>query len=80
MLIDVLIDVLIHGWQVALQLLFSIPGITIALLDAATEFFLQKSIVTAIRPGRKTRFVEFCAPILNTIYCCTTTPIICLET
>ncbi|MEG3972243.1 hypothetical protein QUA00_32165 [Microcoleus sp. T2B6] len=42
MLIDVLIDVLIHGWQVALQLLFSIPGITIALLDAETEFFYKK--------------------------------------
>ncbi|MEG4573012.1 hypothetical protein QUA56_09990 [Microcoleus sp. N3A4] len=37
-----LIDVLIDRWHVAVQLLFSIPGITIALWDAKTGFFYKK--------------------------------------
>ncbi|MBD0394378.1 MAG: hypothetical protein ICV52_11115 [Microcoleus sp. C1-bin4] len=42
MLIDVLIDELIDCCHVAVQLLFSIPGITIVLWDAETEFFYKK--------------------------------------
>ncbi|WP_445244026.1 hypothetical protein [Microcoleus sp. OTE_8_concoct_300] len=42
MLIDVLIDELIDCCHVAVQLLFSIPGITIAFLDAETGFFYKK--------------------------------------
>jgi hypothetical protein len=41
-LIDVLIDELIDCCHVAVQLLFSIPGITIALVDAETGFFYKK--------------------------------------
>jgi hypothetical protein len=41
-LIDELIDELIDGCHVAVQLLFSIPGITIALWDAETRFFYKK--------------------------------------
>jgi hypothetical protein len=79
-LIDEIIDQIMDCSHVAVQLLFSIPGITIARPRRRNRIFLQKTIVPAIRPGIKTRFVEFSAPVLNTIYCCTTTPLICLET
>ena len=58
-LIDELIDELIDCCHVAVQLLFSIPGITIAQRWRRNRIFLQKTIVPAIRPGRKTQFVEF---------------------
>jgi hypothetical protein len=41
-LIDEIIDEIIDCSHVAVQLLFSIPGITIALWDAETGFFYKK--------------------------------------
>ncbi|MEG3959262.1 hypothetical protein [Microcoleus sp. herbarium2] len=57
-LIDELIDDLIDCSHVAVQLLFSIPGITIALFDAETGFFYKKLSFQPSAPVEKPDFLS----------------------
>ncbi|UNU25623.1 hypothetical protein [Microcoleus vaginatus] len=57
-----LIDLLIDSWHVAVQFLFSIPGITIALLDAETDFFYKKVSLQPSTPVKKPGLLSLVRP------------------